>query len=262
MLDLSVLTMVAVCSAALVAGWVNAVVGGGGVIQMPSLLIALPSDTPVATISGTNKLGSIAGTAAASISYVSKVPVQWPTVIVAIIFAYLGSTAGAHLIQYLPRTVFLPIIIVVIGLVGVYTLLHPHFGQATKQRYTGFKRTLISAAIGGTCGVWDGVIGPGTGIFLVLGFVAILGFGFLEASAMSKLVNLTSNLAALVVLGLSGHVLWVLGGITAVCNLVGSFIGAHMAIKYGNGFIRKIFLVVLIILEIRLIYDVIILFMS
>ncbi|MDR0488485.1 MAG: TSUP family transporter [Propionibacteriaceae bacterium] len=261
MLDLSVLTLIAICVASLVAGWVNAVVGGGGVIQMPALLIALPSETPVATISGTNKLGSISGTAAACAAYIPKMSIQWPTVIVAIVFAYAGATAGANLVQYVPRSVFIPIIIVVVALVGIHTLRNPQLGQISAEKYTGRKRSLISAGIGTVCGIWDGVIGPGTGIFLILGFVVILGFGFLEASAMAKLVNLTSNLAALIVLGVTGHVLWFLGGLMALCSLIGGFIGAHMALKYGNSFIRRIFLIAVIILEVRLIYDAILLFM-
>lgn len=257
---LPLLTVLALCAVALAAGWIDSVVGGGGVIQLPALLIGLPSSTPVATVSGTNKLSSVVGTAMASGTYLSKVRVHWPTALTAVATAYLGSTLGANLIRYIPRAAFSPIIVVVVAVVGIYTWRRPHLGQTTHVFRRGASHWVVAAAIGAVCGLWDGMIGPGTGIFLVIGFVALMGYGFLEATTMAKLANFATNIAALVVLGVSGHILWALGGCMAVCNLIGAGVGARMAIKHGNGFIRTVFLVAVVIVEVKLVYDTVMLY--
>jgi uncharacterized membrane protein YfcA len=253
--DLSIWTIVFLCAMALAAGWIDSVVGGGGVIQLPALLFGLPETTPVALVSGTNKLSSVAGTATASATYLRKVRVDWPVVLCAMGAAYVGSTIGARLISLLPRIAFTPIVAVAVALVGIYTILKPDLGATTELRFSGTKLRIIAAAIGLVIGVWDGMIGPGTGIFLLVAFAAVLGYGFLEATTMTKLVNLTTNAAALVVLGAQGNIMWQLGLCMAACNLTGGFIGARMAIAKGNGFIRKVFIVVVVIVEAKLLYD-------
>ncbi|MDR0284321.1 MAG: TSUP family transporter, partial [Propionibacteriaceae bacterium] len=223
------LTVVLLCLAALVAGWVDSVVGGGGIIQLPSLLIGLPATTPVATVSGTNKLSSVAGTTMAAGTYLSKVKIHWPTTLVLIAAAYGGSTVGANLVQYVSRTLFLPVMAVVVAGIGLYTWRRPQLGQRTRLKHTGGAHWVVTAALGLVVGLWDGVIGPGTGVFFVIGLVAALGYGFLEATTMTKLANLTTNVAALVVLGTAGHVLWALGACMAVCNCTGAALGSRMA---------------------------------
>ena len=253
--QLPALTVVLLCLVALVAGWIDAIVGGGGVIQLPAMLIAVPAQTPIATISGTNKLSSVVGTAMASATYLSKVRIHWPTTLIAVAFAYGGSTVGAHLIQFVPRDAFVPIMVVVVAVVGIYTWRRPQLGQSARTTAFGLRRAAIAAAVGLVCGLWDGVIGPGTGVFLVIAFVALLGYEFLEATTMAKVVNLATNIAALVVLGTSGHIIWMLGACMAACNMAGAAVGSRMAIKHGNEFIRTIFLVAVVIVEIRLIYE-------
>jgi len=252
------LTVGLLCLVALAAGWLDAVVGGGGLIQLPAVLIGLPAATPVATVSGTNKLSSVAGTAMASVNYLRRVRVDWRTTLVAVVTAYAGSSLGAHAIQYVPRAVFEPILVVVVAGVGWYTWRRPGLGQTTRLNHQGGRHYWLGAAIGLVVGLWDGLIGPGTGVFLVVGFVAILGYGFLEATAMAKLVNLATNIAALVVLGSAGHVLWGVGGCMAACNLVGGAIGSGMAMRYGNRFIRLVFLAAIVLVEAKLVYDMVV----
>ncbi|MFC6357723.1 sulfite exporter TauE/SafE family protein [Luteococcus peritonei] len=240
--------------AAFLAGWVDAVVGGGGLIQLPSLLIGLPNEE-VASISGTNKLSSAAGTGTATLTYLRKVSVEWRSALPLMACAWLGSTLGAQLVQLMPRALFTPVVLVVLLVVGTYTVRRPQLGLHHELKHSGTAHLLRLAVIGLVIGVYDGFLGPGTGTFFVISLVALLGYGFLQASVLTKLANLTTNVAALTVLGLSGHVLWGLGGAMALANLTGGFLGARMAIRHGNAFVRKVFLVVVGLLALKLAWD-------
>lgn len=257
MADLAWHTVALLVLAALVAGWVDAVVGGGGLIQLPSLLIALP-DEPVATVSGNNKVSSFAGTLVATGTYLRKVSVQWSVAIPLVIAAYLGSTIGARLVSLMPREWFTPIVLAALVVVGTYTLRKPSMGLEHQVKASGVRLIAAMAAIGLLVGVYDGFLGPGTGSFFVIAMVAFLGYGFLQASVMAKLANLTTNLAAIVVL--RNDILWSLGLVMAAANLTGGFVGASMAVKHGSGFVRKVFLVVVGLLSLRLLWDTIAMF--
>jgi uncharacterized membrane protein YfcA len=252
--DLGFLTIALLCLVALAAGWIDSVVGGGGVIQLPALLFGLPT-TPVPLVSGTNKLSSVAGTATAAATYLRKVRVDWGVVSVAMALAFVGSSGGARLISMLPRVAFTPIVALAVAVVGVYTWRKPELGAKTRLRYQRPQLKIRAGLIGLVIGLWDGLVGPGTGIFLLVAFAGLLGYGFLEATTMTKLVNLTTNVAALVVLGVQGNIIWALGATMAVCNLIGGFIGARMAIAHGNAFIRKVFLFTIVVVETKLLYD-------
>lgn len=254
-LGLPLTTLALLVVAAFAAGWIDAVVGGGGLIQLPSLLIGLPQDTSVATISGTNKLSSAAGTAVATATYLRKVRVDWSVALPLMGAAYAGSTAGAQLVRFVPRQLFTPLVLLVVVVVGVYTLRRPALGLETHLRHEGRARVWRVLAIGLGVGLWDGLVGPGTGTFFVILLVAVIGYGFLQATVLTKLANLTTNVAALVVLGLTGHVLWAIGATMAVANLTGGAIGARMAIRHGNGFVRKVFLVTVSALALKLAWD-------
>ena len=227
-------TLALLVVAAFAAGWIDAVVGGGGIIQLPSLLIGLPSDTPVATVSGTNKVSSFAGTLVASATYVRRLGVDWHVALPLVVAAYAGSSAGAA---------------------GWYTYRRPDLGQHHAPKHSGRAQTARVLGIGAVVGLWDGVVGPGTGTIFVICLVALLGFAFLHATVLAKLANLTTNLAAIVVLGLSGHVLWGVGLAMAAANMTGGAIGSRMAIKHGNGFVRKVFLAAAVVLGARLAWD-------
>lgn len=252
-MDLAWHLVVFLVAAALVAGWVDAVVGGGGLIQLPSLLIGLPADTPVATVSGTNKISSAAGTLVATGTYLRKVKVQWVYALPLMLAAYVGSTIGARLVTLMPREWFTPIVLVALVGVGWYTVRRPQMGLNHEVRRSGWPLGLMMTAIGLVIGIYDGFLGPGTGSFFVIALVAILGYGFLQASAMAKLANLTTNVAAIVVL--HDVINWKIGLAMATANLTGGFVGAAMAVRWGNAFVRRVFLVVVVVLGLRLAWD-------
>ena len=255
--ELSALSLAALILAAFVAGWVDAVVGGGGLIQLPALLIGLPSSTPPAAILGTNKISSFCGTATSSLTYALRIPLDWRTVMPLVVASAIGSAVGASLARLLPRDAFTPIVLLALIGVGLYVWRRPQLGMVSVRKYAGRRHYGLTVLIGLVVGAYDGFLGPGTGSFFVILLVAVIGYGFLEASATAKIANLVTNLSAIVVFGLSGSVLWTLGLMMGAANLVGGYIGARTAISRGNSFVRKVFLVVLTALIIKLAYDVV-----
>lgn len=253
--DLSVWVVVGLVAVAFVAGWVDAVVGGGGLIQLPALLLGLPADTSVATISGTNKISSFAATATATVTYLRRIRVDWRDAVPLMAGAAVGSAVGARMVTYLPREWFTPFVLLALLVVGGYLWRRPHFGLESHVRHTGRGLVVRSAAIGLGVGVYDGFLGPGTGTFFVILIVAVLGHGFLEATARAKLANVTTNIAAIATL--AGHVNWTLGLMMAAANVTGGLTGARMALRHGNGFIRTVLLVVVAGLVVRLSYDLV-----
>jgi len=259
-LDLSALTLTALIVAAFVAGWVDAVVGGGGLIQLPALLIGLPSNTPPAVILGTNKISSFCGTATSSLTYALRIPLDWWTVAPLVIASAVGSAMGASLAKLLPKDAFTPIVLAALIGVGIYVWRRPQLGMVSVRKHPGRGHYGWTALIGLVVGAYDGFLGPGTGSFFVILLVAVLGYGFLEASATAKIANLVTNLSAIVVFGLSGSVLWGLGLMMGAANLMGGYLGARTAIRRGSSFVRKVFLIVLSGLIIKLSYDVVVQF--
>jgi uncharacterized protein len=257
-LNLSTLTLAALIVAAFVAGWVDAVVGGGGLIQLPALLIGLPSNTAPAVILGTNKISSFCGTATSSLTYALKIPLDWLTVLPLVIASAVGSAIGASLAKLLPKEAFTPIVLAALIGVGIYIWRRPQLGMVSQRKHAGRRHYGWTAVIGLAVGAYDGFLGPGTGSFFVILLVAVLGYGFLEASATAKIANLVTNLAAIVVFAVNGSVLWTLGLMMGAANLIGGYLGARTAISRGNSFVRKVFLIVLTGLIIKLAYDVVI----
>lgn len=257
-LPVGIPALVLLIAAAALAGWVDAVVGGGGLIQLPALVIGLPKDIATPFVLGTNKISSFAGTLSASWVYLRKLRVHLVMLIPLVAGAYAGSTGGAAVSRYLPREVLSPIVLVAVIAVGIYTLRKPTLGLHHEPRHdTRIGTAWRSGVIGLVVGFYDGILGPGTGSFFVILIVAVLGFGFLQASVHAKVANLTTNLAAIVVYGIHGELLLVLGLSMAVANILGAFIGARMAVRNGNAFVRRVFLVVMGILVVTLAWDVI-----
>jgi uncharacterized membrane protein YfcA len=253
--EVSALTLALLVVVAFAAGWVDAVVGGGGLIQLPALLIGLPDSTPPATILGTNKISSVWGTATASITYTVKVRPDWRTIVPLVVGSAVGSAMGALLARFLPKAYFTPIVLVALIVVGIYTWRRPEFGLVSARKHDGRAHYGRTVAIGLGVGAYDGFLGPGTGSFFVFLLVGVLGYGFLEASAKAKIANLVTNLAAIAVFAASGSILWALGLLMGAANLLGGLLGARTAISRGNAFIRRVFLLVLLGLIIKLAYD-------
>jgi uncharacterized membrane protein YfcA len=256
-LEVSTLAVAFLVLAAFAAGWVDAVVGGGGLIQLPALLIALPDNTPPASILGTNKVSSVFGTATSSVTYALKIKPDWRTIVPLVTTAAAGSALGAQAARYLPKEYFTPLVLAALIGVGIYTWRKPELGMVSARKHDGQAHYLRTGAIGLGVGAYDGILGPGTGSFFVILLVGVLGYGFLEASAKAKIANLVTNLSAILVFGLNGSVLWKLGLVMGAANLVGGFLGARTALNRGNAFVRQVFLAVVAALIVKLAYDTI-----
>ena len=237
--------------AGLAAGFVDAVVGGGGLIQLPALLLGLPNAAPVHVLA-TNKLASICGTTMASATYYRRVRPDPRTFLPLMALAFVGSAAGAVVASRIPRAAFDPIVLVVLVVVGAYVLLKPSLGGVTALRFTGRHHTLAAMGTGLAVGFYDGALGPGTGSFFVFTLVGLLGYSFLEASAKARLANWATNLAALCVFVPQGAVLWGVGLSMGLANLVGGYLGARVAVSRGAGFVRVFFVLVVSAFVVRL----------
>ena len=236
------------------AGAIDAAVESGGLIQIPALMGALPH-TSTATIFGTNKLASICGTASAAFSYLRQVKLEWKLLAVVAITACMSSFGGAACVSMIPQEVLKPFVLFMLIVIAIYTLIKKQFGQHHVQQQLTTKM-LILAGIGGlTIGFYDGIFGPGTGSFFIFFFIKYLKFDFLHASALSKIGNFMTNFAALSFFVPTGHILLSLGLMMAVANVCGSLVGVKMALKYGSGFIRILFLILVSILICRLAYQ-------
>ncbi len=241
--DPSALTLLLLALAGLSAGFVDAVVGGGGLIQLPALAVAFPAVAPVHVLA-TNKLGSICGTSVSSATYYRRVRPDPRTFLPLMLLAFVGSLGGAVLASHLPRSVFNPVILVVLVVVGAYVLLRPAVGEVTALRFSGHRHTLAAMSAGLVIGFYDGALGPGTGSFFVFTLVGLLGYSFLEASAKARLANWATNLAALCIFVPQGAVMWRVGLVMGAANLVGGYVGARTAVARGAGFVRVFFVVV------------------
>jgi uncharacterized membrane protein YfcA len=255
--DLGPVTIALLCLAAAGAGWIDAVSGGGGLLQLPSLLVAMPPGQPALAL-GTNKLSSIIGTSGAAATYLRNSILDLRTALPMALSAFAGAALGASLATRIPAGAFRPVILVLLVAVWIWTATRPQMGSEQKLRWHGQRRHYV-VAIGAGFGIgcYDGLLGPGTGSFLLIVLVAGLGYSFLNASGTAKLVNVGTNLAALTVFGISGSVLWPLGLLMGGCNLLGALIGARMAIARGSGFVRIVFLGVVGLLIARLAWEVV-----
>ncbi len=243
MADLSLTVLLLLALAGLGAGFVDAVVGGGGLIQLPALLLGLPTASPV-EILATNKIASICGTSVSSVTYYRRVKPHAGTFIPLMIFAFAGSAVGALLASRISKDAFQPIVLVALVAVGAYVVLKPELGESTALRFSGHRHTAAAMLAGLVVGMYDGALGPGTGSFFVIGLVGLLGYGFLEASAKARMANWATNLAALCVFVPQGAVLWDVGLMMGACNLVGGYVGARVAVERGTRFVRLFFIAV------------------
>jgi uncharacterized membrane protein YfcA len=240
--------------AAFGAGLVDAVVGGGGLIQIPALFTVFPNMAP-ATLIGTNKLAAIFGTGVAAVNYARRVSIAWTVAAPAAFAALIFSTMGAYTLTKVSPDFLRACLPFVLLAVAVYTFAKKDFGSVHAPLHSGVKEQSFALLIGAVIGFYDGFFGPGTGSFLVFLFVRVFGFDFLAASAVAKVVNVACNLAALAWFGYSGHLIWQLGLMMAVCQVAGSIVGTKLAVKHGSGFVRKLFLVVVGILILKTGYD-------
>ena len=248
--DLTIATALFLLAASFFAGFIDSIAGGGGLIQLPALLIGLPkSDT--AEVLGTNKLSSIFGTSTAAALYRKQIKPD-PKVLLAMgLPALLGSAGGAMLASKIPTSSMRPMVLVLLIIVAVYTWFKPDLGKFENLRHLPKRRIQIAALAGVIIGFYDGIFGPGTGSFLMLILVASLGYAFITASAIAKVVNVATNVGAIMVFGINGAVIWQIGIIMGVANISGAVFGARLAIKGGSTLVRKVFLIVTVALIVK-----------
>ena len=240
--------------ASLLAGFVDAIVGGGGLILVPALFTTFPN-APPATLFGTNKSASIWGTALATHRYSRRVAMRWAMLLPAATTGFIAAFAGAWLVTMIDPDFLRKLLPLVLAVVLVYTLVKKELGRVHAPLFDGAKETKIACAIGGVIGFYDGFFGPGTGSFFVFLFVRLLGYDFLNASACAKLLNAATNLAALVLFAAKGHIWWHMALVMAAANVLGSWVGTHVALKHGAGFVRGVFIVVVSALIIKTGFD-------
>jgi len=236
------------------AGFVDAMAGGGGLIQLPALIVGLPNkELPL--ILGTNKVPSIFGTTAAARNYFKNIKPDIPLTLSMMGPAFIGSMGGASLAAAVPKDFFKPFIVFLLIAVAIYTWRKPELGMNENLKYTHKKRLAIVALIGLLIGFYDGIFGPGTGTFLVFFLVSGIGYAFLKASGTAKLVNISTNAGAILSFQLTGHIWWQLGLLLAFANVTGAIIGSRLAIKGGSPLVRKVFLSVTFLLIARVAWD-------
>lgn len=240
--------------AALTAGFIDSVVGGGGLIQIPALFTLLPREAP-ATLFGTNKFASVFGTTNAAWRYARRVSMPWRTTVPAALAAFVCSYLGALAVAWLPRDLLRPLILVLLVAAAIYSFMKKDFGAVHGPTQSGRREFALALLLGGVIGFYDGFFGPGTGSFLIFLFIRFFGFDFLHASAAAKVVNVATNLAALAYFAPNGHLLWQIAVLMAICNIAGSIAGTHLALKRGSGFVRHVFLIVVSLLIAKFAWD-------
>ena len=227
--------------ASLAAGFVDAIVGGGGLVLVPTLFAVFPTTHP-ATLFGVNKGASVWGTAVATVQYARSVDLRWPVLLPAAAVGFAGALAGAWLVTVVSPGFLRQALPFVLLLVLIYTLAKKKMGTHHTPRFSGHAETAAACCIGLGLGFYDGFFGPGTGSFFVFLFVRWLGYDFLNASASAKLLNTATNLAALALFTYKGHVWWHFALPMAVANVAGSLLGTRLALKHGAGFVRVVFI--------------------
>lgn len=248
------LDILALLFAALFAGFVDAVAGGGGLIQVPALLVALPGEPP-ATVFGTNKLASIFGTGNAARRYAKRIALPWGVALPAAMAAFVLSFVGAMAVAWMSKEVVRPLVLILLVGVLAYTVIKRDLGRVQGVRLSARVERGRALVVGAVLGFYDGFFGPGAGSFMIFAFVRWFGLDFLHASSAAKVVNFATNAAALAYFAPSGHVLWLTGFAMAVFNVAGALLGARLALRHGSGFVRGVFIVVAGLLIVRLGYD-------
>ena len=253
--EYSILTILLLALSAFTAGFIDAVVGGGGLIQTPFLLITFPK-MPLPILFGTNKIAALAGTSIAAFKYAKKITFNYKLLFVIALSCFISSYLGAQIINHIDSNLLKPLILIILIVIAIYTFIKKDFGAIETKELPLNKQMLYGSIIGLIVGFYDGFFGPGTGSFFVLGFVVILGFEFVKASAYAKIINCVTNISALIVFIKEGHYILHLAILLAIFNISGSFIGSHLALRKGNGFVRIIFLVIVTIMILKYGYDV------
>ncbi len=253
-MDIEISQLAILACASLFAGFIDSVVGGGGLIQVPAIFSILPREAP-ATLFGTNKIASVFGTANAAWRYTRRVEMPWGTTLPAALAAFVFSYLGAMSVAWLPRELLRPLILILLVVAAAYTFWRKELGIIHKPHHDGRRELLYALLVGAVIGFYDGFFGPGMGSFLILLFIRFFGFDFLHASAAAKIVNVATNLAAIAYFVPNGYYIGLAALVMAVTNILGSFVGTHLALRHGSAFVRKLFLLVVCTLIVKFGWD-------
>lgn len=239
-------------AAAFAAGWVDAVVGGGGLILLPAILVVAPQLSAQAALA-TNKMTAVFGTFTAVATFSRRIALDWRVMVPAGTLAAVAAACGAAAVSLIDRDLFIPIIMVVLVGVAVLVTARPTIGTSTSLHPPSRRKIgVVVFLTAGGFGFYDGILGPGTGTFFIIAFATLLGTEFVRSAAMAKVLNLGSNIGALAFFAATGYVMWQLGAAMAVCNVIGALLGSRTALSRGSGFVRIVLLVVVIGMVIRL----------
>ena len=242
------------CGFSFLAGFIDAIIGGGGLIQTPAILFTFPQYS-IPTLIGTTKIPSLCGSTMGAFQYSRRVAVIGRFIGPMMGVAFGASWVGAWTLTRVPNSFMKPLALTILVAVFLYTLVKKEFGQATQRIISERQQRFRMGMMGLVIGFYDGFFGPGTGSFLVLGFISLIGFDFLKASAHAKLVNASTNLSCSLFFASKGLILYQLALPMAVANLSGAFLGARLAILKGNQFIRVFFLLVIAATILRFAWD-------
>ena len=252
--NLTAVNLILLGVAMFASGFIDAIAGGGGLIQTPAMLLSFPDRNPVEVVA-TSKTAAFFGTTTAAIQYRKFIKTDPKLLIAMVIPAFIGAAFGALFASRISAESFKSSIFFMMIAIFIYTLFKPDLGKVNVEKHSPKKMMVIGSIAACLIGFYDGLIGPGTGTMLMIALVAIMGFAFVGASAIAKVVNATTNLASIIVIGFSLGIMWKLGLVLAVANLAGGYMGSHMAIKKGSSFIRIFYLIVTGLLILRLGYS-------
>lgn len=236
------------------SGFIDAIAGGGGLVQTPAMLLTFPQDNPVGVV-GTSKLAAFFGTTTAAIKYRASIKTDPKLLAMMVAPAFIGSSCGAVLASHVSPATFKSSILVMMIAIFIYTIFKPDLGKVHVEKHSPKVLMIIGSIAGAVIGFYDGLIGPGTGTMLMIVLVAVMGFAFVGASAIAKVVNAATNLASIIVVGANVGIMWKLGLTLGMANLAGGYFGSHLALKKGSGFIRIFYLIVTALLIVRLGYS-------
>lgn len=253
--QIDIMVYVLCFSFAFLAGFIDSIVGGGGLIQFPAMLI-LFSGIPVPTLMGTNKFVALSGTSIATVRFIKQTAVPWKAILPAILTAFVFSFLGARVISTISKDHIRIIMLFLLIAVALYTFIKKDFGLHHVPRLNAFQTGLYSFLTGAVLGFYDGFFGPGTGSFLIVAFISLFGFNFLTSSVSAKLVNCATNISAVAYFMYTGQIIYELAVPLAIFNMIGSFLGAKVAIKKGSAFIRTFFLVIVTAMIVKFGYDI------
>jgi uncharacterized protein len=243
------------CAAAFLAGFIDSIVGGGGLVQIPAVFVLFPH-LSVQQALGTSRLAAVVGTSVAAWNYARSVRIPWVAVLCAGVGAGVFSYIGVVLQARMPPDIFKPILLVFIVGIAWLTYSNKQLGQDERLRVSPERLPWAMAGVGAALGFYNGFIGPGTGSLLVFAFVGVIGYAFLRASAAAKVVNVFSDVTSLAYFFFNGHILLHIALPMMICNASGSYVGSRMAMLRGNAFVRKVFIVVLVGVLLRFAWDV------